>query len=450
MSRSAEGVPVVSVLLAMLLFIFFILQLQGSFHMDSVALQVFDDHVSGFEFFLLAHVSWPHMLFSVGFLLGVGWYLERFYHPYMLLGLLATGALVSTALWLTLGDHGRNLIGPVGPITTVIVFQFLCSMKKNRDVALPAAWFPLQIGMNAFGEYTTAPWTVLIGASLVACGARLFLPLLASFEKKQDEENRGDKWHKIIIEANKMEKEKSPSIGSSASPAGIVSSAVEQSSEQNKTVQGEVDPNEPMDHMAAANLENRIRGVLLHNPEKIGARSQLVNLYIRQGKRQEAIRQGCILIQQYCERGGTGGVEQANHFYTRLTSQFGNFQLEAKWLKLLCRDRLQAKDIMSAISMIESILAMDKTLSALPDFMTMLVRLLIIKHGYNSNVTKSWFNRLVEEYPFHPRTLSLRKEIQQKAPNVTFYQADDEDAADNSKTGQMRIVDDRVKKMMDL
>ena len=433
MSRSSEGMPLVSVLLAMILFIFFLLQVQGSFNTDSLALQVFDDHVKGFEFFLLAHVNWQHMLISVGFLMGVGWHLERYYHSSILLGLLGTGALVSTALWLTLGDHGRDLIGPTGAITTLVVFQFLCSTKKSRDIAIPAAWFPLQIGMNAFGEYTTAPWSVLIGSTLAACGARLLLPMLANLEKNQANENWVENWNKVLIDANKIRTEFSPAGSAPSSPLAETPSATEKASVQNMTGQTEVNPDESREQISASSLENRIRGVLLHNPEKISARSQLVNIYIRQGRRQEAIRQGCILIQQYCERGGVSGVEQANEFYARLTSQFGDFHLEAKWLKLLCHDRLKAGDIEPAISMMEKLLSMDKVISALPGFMTVLVRLLIKKYGYNSNMTKSWFNRLIELYPFHPKTFDLRMEINQKSPNATFYHEKESGSSDNNK-----------------
>ena len=433
MSRSSEGVSLVSIFLALILFIFFLLQVRGSFNTDSLALQVFDDHVKGFEFFLFAHVNWHHMLISVGFLMGVGWYLERYYHPTILLGLLGTGALVSTALWLALGDHGRDLIGPTGAITTLVVFQFLCSTKKNRDIAIPAVWFPLQIGMNAFGEYTTAPWTVLIGATLAACGARLLLPVLASFEKNRADENWVENWNKVLIDANKIKEERLSASSSSKPSTGEVPSADKEASGQNMTVQAEINPEEARDQITASNLENRIRGVLLHNPEKIGARSQLVNIYIRQGRRQEAIRQGCILIQQYCERGGVGGVEQANEFYTRLTRQFGNFHLDVKWLKILCHNRLKAGDIDPAISLIEKLLSMDKVIGALPDFMTVLVRLLIRNYGYSSNMTKLWFNRLIEQYPFHPKTFDLRMEINQKAPNATFYHTNQSGASDNSK-----------------
>lgn len=427
MSRSASSIPIISAFFALILFLFFLLQLRGSFNLDSLTLQVLDDQVKGYEFFLFAHTSWNHLLISIAFLMLVGWKLEQAFHPKSFLGLLAVGALFSTSSWLIFGEHGRNLVGPTGAISSIVAFQFLCSTKRNRDIVISAAWFPLQIGMNAYGEYATAPFSALLGGILAGGGARILLPMLSDLDKQMQGENGIDEWKRRMTGSSQNMPGLESSGPSNVARALNISRSTEEESGLGDMIQANLDAaDQTAKRLDTENLENRIIRVLLHNPEKIRARSQLVNIYIRQKRRDKGIRQGRIIIQHYCERGGSIDIEEANILYTRLRKEFGDFDLNVALLKHLCRNRLQAGDIDSSILMIQKLLRKNRADKSLPDFICSLVRLLSANYGCRSTMTKQWFNRAIGLFPFHPQVFDLRVEINKMAPNDSFYHVDNE------------------------
>lgn len=160
---------------------------------------------------------------------------------------------------------------------------------------------------------------------------------------------------------------------------------------------GAVDPDEAVLHQA---LEN--------NPNDIESRRILVEIYIKKGKKEEALDEGQRAMRLLCEDGQS---TRAFMLYSQIQKTFGAFDVNALLLQNLLQDRLGASDVDPAIQFVSELIEVDPQNRHLPEYLSRLARVLVSRKGAESPITKEWVQYLFSSYPGHPLVVQLKTDL---------------------------------------
>ena len=402
-----EEVPRFSLGLILFMGVIHVFQWRGSIDTDGLAFTLGQANASQFVFHPFLHGNPMHLAVVSIFMFAFGWLLERRVGILFALAIFFLGAYIGAWTWAfrtPLGDD--PLIGAAGAVSAFA----LCTLfvVRNREVVylLIVLWgISLVIFAPVMGFTTTPPILHFGGAAVGILGgliARAF-NLIRKDELELSMELTKVRGRPPIPGGKRPTN--SVELATGSGPSTVVKSPL-----ASETLKVELTPpREKKDLDIIGRDEAELKKIIENDPENVEVHCQLTETYLAKNKLGEAAYQGRRAIKLLVDREETG---RAYDYYRRIAEKVGTFELNARFLAELIRDRLAGGEWSAAVSMIKELRRIEPTHRLLPEFIGQLIRLLILNRGPDADITRQWIADIENHYPAHPAAAKLREELE--------------------------------------
>ena len=366
-----------------------ILFLNAAKVIDFLQLALDQEQVSALSFLFspFVHENVLHILLMMLFLAVPAADLEPRLGSLALLGIALGGAYCGALAWLLI-PSGYALIGAAGSVNACWTAYLVLHVRQPSAWLLFAFWaVALFLGMPV-DDYTYAatPASLILGSSLwgalIAFDAiwRRKVPfasdILSSWPKV--------KW--LIAYLFPAERKTNPA------PAAVVSAR------ENAT-------------RLSASLMQRLSA----SPDDIALNQQVLEaLMIAKASGGEIARQGRTTLHLLLRE---NQFADAFDLWWRLNQRLGFFEAPPDELIRLIKDRLAQNEWSQASELVISMQKVDPHHNLLPEQMQNLIRLIAVQRGPQSEQAQRWLRVFETQYPKHPMTETLRRELNNQGPS---------------------------------
>ncbi len=401
---------IVTWLFILAIVILLVMQVRQELDLDDLALSL--DFLTGWRLVghFMVHASILQAIVSLVFLAVFGYGVERRLGPLYTLMVLVAGAAGGALLWLQFADEmSPPLVGPSAAISSLAFCYLVIAYNQPTRFGLIFLWILSQFFFAQVDGYSTTHVVFHLGGA--AIGLLLgFLSWAIGMRTTKSESNSD---RKVSPNKTKSSKKSREIQLNSDNSSEMVTSRYEIETEKISEIS--LSPTELGTSEMDLDLK-ALKRLIQKRPNDYGLRLELVKLHIGRDDKTSATYESRHAIQMLIDQ---KNEPIAYEFYELMSKTYGHFDLGSVLLARLAEDRITVGDPAQSVGLVEELRHIDPTNRHLPDFMGRMIRLLSVARGVEALETQKWVKRLKNQYPAHPVTKELLKDLGQDQAEQT-------------------------------